>query len=66
MMCTKGEERKRRQWVEEEAHASTAAAFWAYGQPLEALISFKYLGRVLTISDDDWPEVVNNMRWARK
>ena len=33
---------------------------------MEAVTSFKYLERVLTASDNDWPEVVNNLRKARR
>ena len=42
----------------------------AYGVPLFQVTSFKYLGRVLDTEDDNWPEVVRNLRrtrqkWAR-
>ena len=40
--------------------------FQAYGIPLEAVLEFKYLGMVLTDSDDDWPVVVGNLRKARR
>ena len=29
--------------------------------PLETVCSFKYLGRLLTATDDDWLEVINNI-----
>ena len=38
----------------------------AYGRPLVTVTSFKYLGRVLAAADDDWPEVVGNLRKVRK
>ena len=41
-------------------------AFQAYGIPLETFVLFKYLGRVLTPGDDDWPEVVGNLKKAQK
>ena len=37
-------------------------AFQAYGQPLDTVTSFKYLGRILTITDNDCPEVIVNLR----
>ena len=42
----------------------------AYGTPLSSFTSFKYLGRVLLVEDDDWPAVVCNIlrarqKWAR-
>ena len=30
------------------------------------MLEFKYLGRILTATDDDWPEVVGNLRKARR
>ena len=70
-MCIKGMERKRRQQVDEEVQASAPVSFQAYGRPLEALSSFKYLWRVLTASDDNCPELIFNLsrswwKWARK
>ena len=38
----------------------------AYGIPLALVTSSKYLGRVLLVADNDWPEVVRNLRKARK
>ena len=36
--------------------------FSAYGTPLTAVLSFKYLERILSSSDDDWPVVDHNLR----
>ena len=36
--------------------------FTAYGIPLTPVSCFKYLGRILMASDDDWPAVVRNAR----
>ena len=40
-------------------------AFQAYGRPLETVLSFKYLGRPLTATDKDWPEIITNLQKAR-
>ena len=40
-------------------------AFNAYGVQMRAATEFKYLGRVLTNTDDDWPAVAGNIRKAR-
>ena len=40
--------------------------FQAYGRTLVAVAEFKYIGKVLTDSYDDWPEVVGNLRKAWK
>ena len=37
-----------------------------YGQQIQSVPRFKYLGRVLTEGDDDWPEVARNLEKARK
>ena len=64
--CARGAERKRRRLAEAELRESTERAFEAYGKPLENMTAFKYLGRVLTAGDDDWPEVLGNLSKARK
>ena len=40
-------------------------AFPAYGTRIEAVTEFRYLGRVSTATDDDWPAVAGNIRKAR-
>ena len=40
-------------------------AFHAYGIQMRAVTEFKYFGRVLTNTDDDWPAVAGNFRKAR-
>ena len=65
-MCTKGAERKLRQWVWEEAQYSMEATFQDYGWTLESGNPFKYLGRVLTASNDNWLDLVANLRKAWK
>ena len=45
---------------------STGRSFEAYGKPIEAVSSFKYLGRIMTAGDNDWPAVVVNLVKARK
>ena len=51
--------------VAEEERAATSKAFSAYGRTLEMVPSFKYLGRVISIADDNWPEVIRNLTKAR-
>ena len=41
-------------------------AFKAYVWTLEAVTSFKYMGRVMNTSDNNWPAVVKNMRDGRR
>ena len=64
--CTQGAERKRRQLAAEEDKEITARDFSAYGRPQDMVTSFKYLGRVISSADDNWPELVKNLAWSRK
>ena len=41
-------------------------AFEVYGQQIQLVHRFTYLGRVMTEGDDDWPEVAGNLAKARK
>ena len=51
--CKKGVERKRRWLSETETRENLERAFHAYGKPMEAVLEFRYLGRLLTATDDD-------------
>ena len=64
--CVKGAERKRRRLDETELRENSERAFHAYGQPVEAVSEFWYLGRLLTATDDDWPAVAGNIKKARR
>ena len=52
--------------MEEEAQAGVVVALWDYGRPLERLLSFKYLMRLLTATDDNWKAIIENLRKTRK
>ena len=45
---------------------NTEKTFENYVAPLENVMDFKYLGRVMTVGDDDWHTVVGNLQRARK
>ena len=64
--CAKEAERKRRQLTETEARENSERAFEVYGAPIESVSEFKYLGRILTVTDDDWSAVIENLRKARR
>ena len=49
----------------EEVEADLFVAITAYGSPLMEVSSFKYMGRFLSASDDDWPELIPNLGRAR-
>ena len=51
--CARGAERKRRRLAGAELRESSDRAFEEYGEPLENVTVFRYLGQVLTAGDDD-------------
>ena len=51
--CAKGAERKTRRLAETETRENSERAFKAYGELMEAVLEFRYLGRLLTATDDD-------------
>ena len=59
-------EQKRRQLAAEEEMDVTARDSSAYGCPLEMVTSFKYLGQVISVAYNSWPEVVRNLYQAEK
>ena len=65
-MCRSGAERKRRRLAEEEIRDSTEMTFKVYGQQIQSVPRFKYLGRVLTEGDDVWTTVAGNLAKVRK
>ena len=65
-LCVQGAERKRRRLSEKEVQAGEATAFKVYIQPLETLMSFRYLGLPLTATDYEWPVVIGNLLKARQ
>ena len=44
----------------------TTVGLQAYGRTLEVVLEFKYLGRGLTGSDDEWADVIGNLSNARR
>ena len=64
--CAKGAERKRRRLAKTETRENLERAFHAYRKPMEAVSEFRYLGRLLTATDDNWPAVAGNIKKARR
>ena len=63
--CEKVVERKRRRLAEKKTRENLERVFYAYGKPIEAVSEFRYLGRLLTATDDDWPAVAGNIKKAQ-
>ena len=65
-----GRERKQRRLVYEDTDKQTGMVFSFYGTPLTAVSLLRYLGRMLSSSNNDWPEVEWNLwrergKWGR-
>ena len=65
-MCRGGADKKRRRLVETEVRDSAETAFEVYGEKLQTVPRFKYLGRILTEGNYDWPAVAWDLEKARK
>ena len=65
-LCRRVMERKWRLLSEEEAREGAERAHTAYRFPLSQVTSFKLLGRVLVAEENEWTEVVHNLRSARQ
>ena len=52
--------------AEEEAWEGAVMELWYYDRPLDTVLSFKYLGRLLPETDDDCPAAIDNIWKARK
>ena len=55
LQCKKGAEQKQRRLAETEMRENSERAFHTYRKPMEAVSEFRYLGRLLTATDDNWP-----------
>ena len=51
--CAKGAESKRRRLEETETRENSEWVFEAYGAPIESVSEFKYLGKILTATDNN-------------
>jgi hypothetical protein len=52
--------------AEEDIRKAREVVFSVRGVPPESVSNFLYLGRQLSSTDDDWPDVVKNLAKARK
>ena len=61
----KGADRKQWRTVAAEVETTSEKAFHAYGNKMQVVTDFGYLGRVMTNTDDNWPAMAGNLRKAR-
>ena len=64
--CRKMADSRRRRIAREEVRIATEQVFRVKTALLESVSAFKYLGRPLSSSDNDWPAIYRNLAKARK
>ena len=64
--CREGVDRRRQRNAMMEAKRAMDIQFTAKGSQLERVPTFRYLGRPLSMTDDDWPAIYRNLTRARQ
>ena len=64
-VCKEGHRRKLQREAYRRSALSLDEEFFAYGQKLERIEFFKYLGRLLTYNDNNIQDVRSNLKKAR-
>ena len=64
-MCKRGGAEAKR-LAEMDTRENLERVFHVYGQPMEVVLDFRYLGRLLTATDKDWPAVAGNTKKAQR
>jgi hypothetical protein len=64
--CKKATRSRQARLDEKRQQAAREFTFTVAGTPIERVKEFKYLGRVLDESDDDWPALQSNLKKARE
>jgi hypothetical protein len=65
-LCREGWERRKQHEAAKAARVTLARTFTAYGEDLERVEVFKYLGRLLAYDDNDTQAMRLNLKKARK
>jgi hypothetical protein len=65
-LCREGWEKKKQHEAAEAARIALARMFTAYGEDLERLEVFKYLGQLLTYNNNDSQAMRSNLKKVRK
>ena len=60
--CKMGAERKQRRLAAAEVETTLEEAFHAYGNKMREVTEFRYLGRVMTNTDDNWTAHYSSFR----
>jgi hypothetical protein len=66
LLCRQGHVLKQKRAAEEDIRKAREVFFSVRGVPLESVSKFIYLCRQLSLTDDDWPDVVKNLAKSRR
>jgi hypothetical protein len=61
LLCRQGHALKQKRAAEEDIRKAREVLFSVRGVPIESVSTFLYIGRQLSSTDDDWPDVVKNL-----
>ena len=64
--CKKATRSRQARLDEKRQQSAREFTFTVSGTPIERVKEFKYLGRILDESDDDWPALQSNLKKARE
>ena len=65
-LCHEGTDHRRQREAVADACQALEVPFRAKGDQLKWVTTFKYLGRPLAMTDDDWPAIYRNLSRARQ
>ena len=65
-ICLAARDRRRQRQAIQRAHAAAEVTLTATGAELETVHTFRYLGRPLSTTDNDWPALYWNLAKARQ
>ena len=65
-LCLSGANRRRQRAALADARRALEVQFQAKGHILERVTTFRYLGRPLAMTDEDWPAIHQNLSRARQ
>jgi exonuclease III len=63
--CRRGTDLQHRRLLQQRLREANEILFYANGTPLERVEYFKYLGRLLSANNSDWPAVYKNLKKAK-
>ena len=64
--CRRGQLAKQRRLATAAKYKAQETHISIHGTPLQTVTSFKYLGRIMSANNNDWPAIYANLAKARR